>query len=675
MEIVYCSSEDEYRAFGGVRRRDDQWCIPVLGPPRAWHAAAAPPLGVTLVESPGLEQPASPRKRALGSHLVVAPVEGGVREAAELFASTTGRPLALLPGATRLTDADLSNLESLTLVLTADQFPGWEELLWRIWRSRPEVAIGLLTGRDLQAVTWSVAKALAPEPVFGERLLVISADEQDGKVLPGAEVEYVDGRRTSPLSVEGWRLAHDLDCVAVSAHGKEDYVHVGLFTLCGLRPGDLQSLSTNRAPQCYFGHGCCKPGLPEPLHGWTASTVFVNSCSSAKLTGGLYETDFTMPLSAVDGAIKTYVGTLRAKDICAMEHWLFAGLWRAGRPAGEIVAILNRVAEEAVAESPCFVLVGDPLRRRPAVHQSIVEFHPFGGTRPWLTTTDGGKTYYGVHARPGGHAVYAVGAPARVTEDPFPSEARNRLAAEMRDLSDLTLLLPDLERFDGQRREVIGRLRHAARLRQRARYEASRYQEARAGADAAIQLGLQVRKSVLEYLRRDLRGDRCRTEEVLEESMVTFDRTLGRCPCGQLRELRRTRHRAFGQLERSRSVCWRCSVAGDSGLDDLEVSLAFDQQAAIPGADAAGRLLVRNLGGLPRRGNFVVGCPQIAGHFEVVPDVGEFEVEGGARTEVPFSLRLDRAVMPHSWVIRALVLVGMQLALVRAPLQVTAAQP
>jgi hypothetical protein len=672
LEIVCCPTPLEYAAFGGARRSGSGTCVPMLGPRRPWHEFAAARLGAQVVDAPSQEEAAPlPDPPVDAPDVVVAADAAGLREAARLLAGTTGRSLLLTAEAGLPPVERLEGAASLSVVLMANEFPALEGPLLELWRTRPELSIGLLLGRDLQAVTWSVAKALLPEREAAGSSLVISADEKDTDTVLGLEVELVNGRRTSALDVERWRLRDDLESVAISAHGKEDYVHVGQVTLCGLRPGGLEGLRTTRAPQCFFGAGCCKPGQPVPLHDWPAATVFVNSCSSARAAGGLYEPDFAMPLSAVDGCARTYVGTVRAKDICAMEHWLFTGLWRAGCPAGRLVAILNRVGREAIAEEPSFLLVGDPLRRRPRADAEVAELALPAGPRPWLTARGPGRVYYAVHPESEGHRVYAVGdGPRGTTNDPFPDEESGELAAALRDLGDLVLLLPELERLDGPRRELVGRLRQAARLRQRARWDAAAHEEACAAAERTREQVQRVRGSVLDHLRRDARGDHSRVEEVLEESMVAIDHREARCRCGARRDVRRTRHRAFPHLERRRGLCWRCAVDEDSGIAGVELGLEFPEQPGRPGTSVEGRLVVENRRERLLRGDVMIACPQLAGRYRVEPDVVGIEAPPGATVEVPFSLQLGEDVPPHSWVMRAYVLVGMQLAFVRTPLQV-----
>ena len=672
LEIVCCPSLDEYAAFGGLRRSESATCIPMLGPRRPWHESAAARLGARVVDAARLEEAAPlPDPPVDATDVVVAPDAAGLRDAARLLAATTARSLLLTAEGGLLPEERLEGATSLSVVLTPDEFPALEGPLLELWRARPELPVGLLLGRDRQAVTWSVAKALLPEREAAGSSLVISADEQESGGLLRPEVEFVDGRRTTALDVERWLLRDDLESVAVSAHGKEDYVHVGMVTLCGLRPGRPEGLLTTRAPQCHFGAGCCKPGLPVPLHEWPAATVFANSCSSARVAGGLYDLDFAMPLSAADGSVRTYVGTVRAKDICVMEHWLFTGLWRAGCPAGRLAAILNRVGQEAIGEGPSFLLVGDPLRRRARAEEAVAELTLPAGTRPWLAARGPGRVYYAVHPTSKGHRVYVVGDGVRETAgDPFPDDEGDDLAAALRDLGDLVLLLPELERLDGPRRELVGRLRQAARLRQRARWDATAHGEASAGAERAREQGMRIRTSVLDYLRRDARGDHSRIEEVLEESMVAFEQQQARCRCGARRDVRRTRHRAFPHLERRRGLCWRCAVDEDSGIAGVELGLEFPERRGRPGTSVRGRLVVENRRDRFLRGDVVIGCPQLVGRYGVEPDVAGIEARPGEAVEIPFALQLSADVPPHSWVIRAFALVGLQLAFVRTPLQV-----
>jgi len=678
VRVATCSSEETYRLFEAPRDVGEAIYVPVLGRSERFNAAASL-LGVPMVDVPRVPEGAPLRNPPSDQHLVAALCAGSdhmVAAMAGMYAAAKGRRSLLADDA----DALLEQVgrrwpQSLTLVGLPRDALAIEAALAGLWCRDPNLEVGVMTARDLESLSWMLAKSLLPPSRrAGRRSLVVGFETQDRPLLPDDAAVFIGGRSLDAADAERWRLDHTIGALAVSAHGKEDYVHIGMLTVCGLRPGSVGAPASARAPQCAFGAGCCKPGRPAQAYTWPVDAFFINSCSSAKIAGGLYEGDFSLPLAAADGPTRLYIGTRWAKRICSMEHWLFTGLWHSGYRAGEIVAILNHAEQEAIGEPASYVLIGDPLHTNGEVGGGgwVREAACESGSRPWPATE--GRAYYALRRAEDGVRLYLVDGSRNpkapeMQGDPFPDADRDRLAAALDGFQRLSLLIPDIGSLEGRVRELVGRARRAARLKARARYDASSYAKARRAGQEAMQQLLRMEQDVVAFLRSDLRSERSRLEAILEDELLAEELRPGeRCSCGAALLVQRTRHPAFPSLRRRRGICLRCSVVWDAGINGLDASLEVPSQSATT-APLTGRLLMANSGERHRRVFAIIGCPQLHGRFAVEPDVLSTDLAPQASQELRFRLTWTGEVAPHSWMLRAFVISGMEVSMLRAAVQ------
>ncbi|HZD02535.1 MAG TPA: hypothetical protein VFA46_20810 [Actinomycetes bacterium] len=677
VRVVACSSEETYRSFEAPRDAGEALCIPVLGRSERFTSPASL-LGVPVVDVARVPDGAPLRDPPSDEHLVAALCAGSdhmVAVMARMYAAAKGRRSLLADDADALLEqVGRRRPRSLTVICLPRDALALEAALAGLWRHDPDLEVGVMTARDLESLSWMLAKSLIP-PLrrAGRRSLVVGFETQDRSLLPDDAAAFIGGRSLDAANAERWRLDQTIGALAISAHGKEDYVHIGMLTVCGLRSGLVGAPASARAPQCAFGAGCCKPGRPAQAHTWPVDAFFINSCSSAKVADGLYEGDFSLPLAAADGPARLYIGTRWAKRICSMEHWLFTGLWHSGYRAGEIVAILNHVEQEAIGEAASYLLVGDPLHTNGEARGGwVLEAACEPGSRPWPSSE--GRAYYGLRRAADDIRLYLVDGSRdpRVPEvqgDPFPDSDRDRLAAGLDGFQRLSLLIPDIGNLEGRARELVGRARRAARLKARARYDASCYAKARRAGQEAMRQLHRMEQDVVAFLRSDLRSERSRLEAILEDELLAEEtRTGERCSCGAALLVQRTRHPAFSSLCRRRDICLRCSVVQDAGIDGLDMSLEVPFQSPIT-APLSGRLLMANLSARRRSVFAIVGCPQLHGRFAVEPDVLSTDLAPQASQELRFRLTWTGAVAPHSWMLRAFVTSGMEVSMLRAAVQ------
>ncbi|MFJ2807848.1 hypothetical protein [Kitasatospora sp. NPDC087271] len=232
--------------------------------------------------------------------------------------------------------------------------------------TRHGTRLGLLTGRDVPAAVFLLAKILAaPSTPNGASALI------DGTTGRSRHLHKPGAPRLTTADAIGspWRT------LLVDAHGSAAHAHLGTAVLCGL-PGDAER--TTRTGHLVPG-GCtptrCKAapssGLtihhPHDLH---ADVLGLYVCNAITLgPDEQYPTTVNLALDAVDGHPAAVFGLLRGDaDTATEDPHAAADLLHTGADLGTVTMDTNRRAAERGLTGPAAILLGDPDHHPHPVH-------------------------------------------------------------------------------------------------------------------------------------------------------------------------------------------------------------------------------------------------------------------------------------------------------------------
>lgn len=227
------------------------------------------------------------------------------------------------------------------------------------------VMLGCLTGRDSSSLTWLIAKNILDFKDNGRTLLIqpLSGDGDIGEITDDYCVitgENCVGEKIYPVKDI---KSLPLKSFVIEEHGRSDHVNFNDGIICGDILSGLGECSRSQGclPQCAYGLGCFKKDFLLPVVDIRSKFLFIHSCTSAHLSDSIYEKDYLLSLAVIDGMSMGYLGSLRAKINGDWESVLFCHAIRSGMPIGRVTTLLNRIQIVCNGETPCFLLIGDPL--------------------------------------------------------------------------------------------------------------------------------------------------------------------------------------------------------------------------------------------------------------------------------------------------------------------------
>lgn len=221
------------------------------------------------------------------------------------------------------------------------------------------VAVGFLCGRQLAALSFSVAKAL----------LDVTAGAAGVELFDAPSHRAEENPYTAPAALSAALRETSLIKI-LRSHGEGGHAKYGGVVVCGL----LDPVEFPDAP----GQGCtrhprvCKRAEPsgaEVVFGdeVAAPVVIFLCCNGFNVANELYPSPVSMALAFAEGQVGAVIAPARPLVVPdAMLTTLREDLAR-GLPLGQVVAELNRICA-GLGQPDAFVLIGDPCLTLPGEH-------------------------------------------------------------------------------------------------------------------------------------------------------------------------------------------------------------------------------------------------------------------------------------------------------------------
>ncbi|MEU7458484.1 hypothetical protein [Streptosporangium roseum] len=232
----------------------------------------------------------------------------------------------------------------------------------------------LLTGRDLNSLSWAIAKQYGEMTTEAPTGLFTEIDESP---QPTRE-PYFHAGRLDGADIRAVVLGRTWGRILFNGHGTDDSVNLGQFTVCGLSPA-VAGAPSAPGPMCAYGLGCYKPmDKLIAVHRVRAAEIVLSGCDSGPLVDlASYGPGHQLLLNAIDGPARTVVAALSMHQSGRVENLLW--LDSAGRE-GSTARVLNESLRD-IHPYPSFIQAGLPSsgRVRSSAHSAGREAAP----APW----------------------------------------------------------------------------------------------------------------------------------------------------------------------------------------------------------------------------------------------------------------------------------------------------
>lgn len=572
--------------------------------------------------------------------------------------------------------------------------------------------IGCLTGRDLSSVSWLVAKCISDYPDNGGALMLFPTRADDNYGQPGAELCVLNGEACVNVGIPALQGQDRLPyrVVAVEEHGRSDHVGIRDGIICGdvLSYFGRNSGPGGMVPQCAYGLGCFKSGPLVPVMGIQARYLFLHTCTSGHLAESIYDPPFLLSHAGVDGLAAGYVGTLRAKANGKWECTLFVQALRAGLTLGQAVGLLNRMQREVDRDTPCFLLLGDPLARpyprsegsaevmRVEDGSTVVRLRtgraplvsvaldlPGPNGRPVYVTLPDGANTPGMHgwvdiagSRPMLYLWrYSVPLPetfecAIRTNPPLDSSLPERWEAAQHHYSinrRYGLIPPALEGSMQKTRELA---RNVGLHLKRSRFTPDAYRECKKASGHLEDLLASIDRKLLRLLV----GTHDRPWPFADNLEAHFTYAASReagqcCWCGRPLLQNQIRPLLEPGTERFLYTCLRCGDIALTSADGLDVWWDGDSVGVV-GGKLHHRLRLTN-----STDRVTSGCAGLlfsrvyGGRVKFLPEIRSFQLAPGEQVDLGFTMSVEDAA-PHVYVVQAYIVHQLQIEYFRRFVQV-----
>ncbi|MFF3406073.1 hypothetical protein ACFYW8_07635 [Streptomyces sp. NPDC002742] len=399
--IVAVHSTEEYAA-----RLGERGLLPVLGDHtrrlerliRARHGAGT------------LHRPAS-----RGPGRVVVGLGSAGAMAGACHAAHSGSRLIELAGLDDFKASLLGELpSSVTVVGLAEHFgPAAIRTLQRELTDA-EVPWGVLTGRDLPALSWVVAKQhLYRGNRWSRHLSLSTLTETTSPAGRAGPLTSLRNEQITPDVLRRMRSSpHDF--LALSGHGDQAdlYLHGGWLCSRDLS-GAAALVDATRGDsvmRCCAEQTCYRARIHEPETGLAAErsvlvpagellagVLFLNSCYTLLAAPGYrYRLENSLLTRCVEGMTGAVIATEIQRRADPAEALLVSGLLWSGHTAGVATLALNRLQADCFTGSPVFVLFGDPdltIGDPPADTDAVVDAAARGDMTARLPSSASHVTY------------------------------------------------------------------------------------------------------------------------------------------------------------------------------------------------------------------------------------------------------------------------------------------
>lgn len=369
--------------YGAAARQAGLGRVPVLAPAepqrvKRWEEilrwyGLEPDAGGDAATPPTNDADASPASDATipaanveadGTDLVVG-FGDEFRPAAEFFAAAKGRRLVVASAEDPLR-LFRDGLRAASVVFVGRPESVRKENLHAFARSL-EIPWGVLTARDLPAISFVVAKQLAGSRAKEGGAVLLDAPAERIRVA-GHAAQDAGYSLTDGDSLSGLLTAEEFTHMVVHAHGEGAHANLKSAVLCGLL-GAAESWRGGGA----LPDGCrqerskrfCKRASRQRRHIFSfgdlkAENLYLLSCNGYTTAEELYPSDVSAVLSAAEGYPASVVTTDRSLGIATRIPDLAFRLSGEGAGPSAVCRALNEVMMFRNGVRP-FVLCGDPL--------------------------------------------------------------------------------------------------------------------------------------------------------------------------------------------------------------------------------------------------------------------------------------------------------------------------
>lgn len=231
-----------------------------------------------------------------------------------------------------------------------------------------KIAVGVLTGRNVGAVSWAALKATGLSSRLAPKQQIVTLLTTRERPVTTAQI-YTRANSFEEVSTKlsQQRLDEEIpDLLLIESHGGQHLIHINKTSvICGAVPEEMPTETANSAfllPPCACGQGCFKPDV-LPAYMLTAKHILANSCNSFQVDATAYSNRYSVGLNMLEGLALTYVGSLFLDDCKHSEIFLYAAALRAGFTVGEAVCLLNNVSKGYYPTLHTFLLAGNPQAR------------------------------------------------------------------------------------------------------------------------------------------------------------------------------------------------------------------------------------------------------------------------------------------------------------------------
>ena len=171
--------------------------------------------------------------------------------------------------------------------------------------------------------------------------------------------------------------------VTVIGHGRDDLFWLNDGGICARRYGDKNHDydGKSRYPSCAYNNRCFKDDLKR-VQAYDISTrhLFIDCCNSAKIEGCVFESDYNILFSFLDGHVVSYLGAPCVVNGQDFLNYYYMAQLLSNIPIGVAAARVNNCYEDCrLGSGTAYYLIGDCTVTLPGginvIEESIDEFN------------------------------------------------------------------------------------------------------------------------------------------------------------------------------------------------------------------------------------------------------------------------------------------------------------
>jgi hypothetical protein len=227
--------------------------------------------------------------------------------------------------------------------------------------------LGVLTARDIPALSWIIAKGLAfpwRAAPPGDHLRIWPAVQELRDRIGTGEWILRDRALTSEVAPR--LLERHSGVVSFMGHGRDDVMHLHDSVICatGPRARAEPGLARTRVPVCAFTGQCYRSDVPPErvirASEVRADVVLANSCLSWRAAEGLFPQEYLLAHGFMAGMVAGYVGSPALLAGSTLVNDLFHYALAQGHSIGKAVSLVNDHLRAERTDPAYFTLLGLP---------------------------------------------------------------------------------------------------------------------------------------------------------------------------------------------------------------------------------------------------------------------------------------------------------------------------